>query len=90
MGKLTSEEETLLKRLTAKAKAPDAPPSERRLNISIDLGDEAQIGRAQKLGLLDMFADDGEGEGEGKEGEGEGKEGEGEETPRRRGFFAGE
>jgi hypothetical protein len=58
MAKLTEEESNLLKRLTAKAKAPDAPAANRLLNISIDLGDEAQVTRAQKLGLLDMFGND--------------------------------
>lgn len=84
MAKLTEEETNLLKKLTAKAKAPDAPQSERRLNISIDLGDEAQVTRAQKLGLLDMFSGDDDPDPEPD------PDPDPEETPKRRGFFAGE
>lgn len=85
MAKLSAEEQAVLKRLTDKAKAPDAPQSERRLNISIDLGDETQVTRAQKLGLLDMFSDDDD-----PDPEKDPEEPDPEDTPKRRGFFTGE
>ena len=79
---LSKEEAEQLKALQAKAKEPDAPQVARSLNITVDLGDDAQVERARKLGLRGFEAfgsDDGEGEGEG---------GDGDEPPKRRGFFA--
>lgn len=81
MAKLTEEETNLLKKLTAKAKAPDAPAANRMLNISIDLADEAQVTRAQKLGLLDMFSDDT------PDDDPPGDDPPGDDPPKRKGFF---
>lgn len=58
MAKLTDEESNLLKKLMDKQKAPDGPGIGRSISVSIDLGDEMQVKRAQRLGLLDMFNDD--------------------------------
>ena len=76
MAKLSADEEKLLAKLMKKREAPDTP-SNRTLNISIDLGDDAQVQRAQRLGLLDMFEDDDAGGGDDDE----------EETPKRAGYF---
>jgi hypothetical protein len=84
MAQLTSEEKKLLKRLQQKSEAPDAPSVSRALNISIDLGDEKQVERAQKLGLLDaIMGDETEDEDEGADED----EDDAEDTPRRRGYF---
>ena len=77
---LSKEEAATLKRLQDKSKEPDAPQVARTLNVSIDLGDEAQVARAQKLGLLGLF-DDEDGDGDG--------DGDGDEPPTRRGYFNG-
>lgn len=74
MAKLSADEEKVLQRLMRKREAPDTP-SNRTLNISIDLGDNAQVERAQRLGLLDMFDEEEEAGG----GE--------EEEPERDGYF---
>lgn len=42
----------------AKKDAPSAPAVGRSVNVSIDLGDEKQVARAIKLGLLDGGEDD--------------------------------
>lgn len=88
MAKLTSEESGLLKRLMAKSEAPDAPPASRHVNVSVDLGDEKQVERAQKLGLLDMFTgDDDTDTDDGNGDDGDAGDGDGEEAPKRRGYF---
>ena len=81
MAKLSKKEADLLKSLQAKAEAPDAPPSQRVLNVSIDLGDPAQVERATKLGLLDGIEDDGD------EGAGDEEEEEADDGPKRKGYF---
>ena len=80
MAKLTDDEANMLKKLMAKREAPDAPAVGRSISVSIDLGDEAQVRRAQRLGLLDSD----EAESNGAEAEGES---EGDEKPKRRGYF---
>lgn len=86
---LSDKESKLLERLLKKKDEPDAPRPSASLNISIDLGDESQVKRAQKLGLFaaddDDDDDNGDGDGDGG-GDGDG-DGDGEQTPRRRGFF---
>jgi len=84
VAKLNNEETRLLKRLQDKAKAPDAPPSTRSLNISIDLGDAEQVSRAQKLGLLDAFAED---DGGGGDDDNDNDDDGGDDPPKRRGYF---
>ena len=82
MAKLTEDEASMLKKLMAKREAPDSPAVGRAINVSIDLGDEKQVARAIKLGLLDsdsMNGDDGDDD--------EGGDGEGDDTPKRRGYF---
>jgi hypothetical protein len=89
MAKLTEEQAATLAELQALAEAPDEPESNgtsRVLNFTVDLGDEAQIARARKLGFLPP--EEPEPPAEGAEGgEGAGGEGAGEEGPSRRGFF---
>lgn len=80
MAKLSAKEAKLLKDLQDKSEAPDAPSVARSLNVSIDLGDDKQVARAMKLGLLDGVDDDDEGDGD------DGDSG-GDDTPRRRGYF---
>lgn len=86
MAKLDANEEKLLKKLLAKKDAPDAPSAAKSLNISIDLGDEAQVERAQRLGLLEMFSSDNGDDDEGDDDD-EGGDDDEEEAPRRRGYF---
>jgi hypothetical protein len=76
MAKLTAKEKQLLDQLSAKAEAPDSPSTARSLNVSIDLGDEKQVARAQKLGLLDPFDDDDDDGGD-----------DADDTPKRRSYF---
>ena len=82
MAKLTADEEKLLKKLTQKREAPDPGPIGRAINVSIDLGDEKQVERARRLGLLDGFDDEDEQEDTEEEGEEEADD-----TPKRRGYF---
>jgi hypothetical protein len=85
MAKLTEEQVKQLEELTALRDAPDEPEANgttRVLNFSVDLGDEAQIERARKLGFLPPEETPEPDGGEGKpEPEPE------EEGPSRRGFF---
>ena len=57
MAKLSEEQAKQLKDLQDLADAPDAPETTKsradNVNITIDLGDETQVRRALKLGLLD-------------------------------------
>jgi hypothetical protein len=90
VAKLSEEQAKQLEELESLRDAPDEDEpkgngSGRMLNISIDLGDDAQVQRAFDLGLLtkpelEQLEADGEGGGEGGDGEGE-------EGPKRRGFF---
>ncbi len=57
MAKLSDEQKTALAELEALRDAPDdpEPPKHGRMenvNVTIDLGDEAQVARALRLGLL--------------------------------------
>ncbi len=84
MGKLTDEEKTLLEKLQAKAEAPDEPESSggglgRVLNVALDLGDDAQVEKAFRLGLLERPADDDPDPDEPADDP--------DDAPRRRGFF---
>lgn len=78
---LSEEETATLKRLQQKAKEPAAPPVGKVINVSVDLGDEAQVARAIKHGFL--TAEEAEAD---KNGDGE-EDGEGEEAPKRKGYF---
>ncbi len=84
MAKLTDEEANMLKKLMAKREAPDAAPVGRAINVSIDLGDQKQVERAIRLGLLDDTdtGDDG--------GDDDGGDTDGDETPKRKGYFGGD
>jgi len=81
VAKLTDEEASLLKKLMAKREAPEGAPVGRAINVSIDLGDEKQVARAIKLGLLD---DDSLGDGDTGD---EGDDDQGDDTPVRHGYF---
>lgn len=83
MAKLTEEQAKTLAELQALAEAPDEPEGnglQRILNVTVDLGDEAQVERARSLGFLPPAeAPAGGGEEEEKPPA--------EEDPKRRGFF---
>jgi hypothetical protein len=83
VAKLTDDEANMLKKLMAKREAPESGPVGRAINVSIDLGDDKQVERAMKLGLLDA---DSLGLGGGDENEGDGEE-EADDTPVRPGYF---
>jgi hypothetical protein len=72
-----------LKKLLAKRESEEkaSKRGSARLNVSLDLGDEKQVGLARKLGFIDLEddADDG--------GEGETDEVDADETPGRGGYF---
>lgn len=87
MAKLSAREEKVLKALRDKQEAPDAPSASRALNISIDLGDEKQVERAQRLGLLDMFSGDDDDDDGNDDDNDDGNDDDDEEAPRRRGYF---
>lgn len=81
---LSAKESKLLENLLKKKDQPDAPPTGKSLNISIDLGDDKQVERAQKLGLFDGIFGDDDDDDDGDDGDdGDGDE----EVPRRRGYF---
>jgi hypothetical protein len=83
MAKLSEEEAAKLAELQEKAEAPEPEENggglSRVLNVSVDLGDPAQVERAISLGFL--TAPEAEELEEGDEGD------EGEDGPKRRGFF---
>jgi hypothetical protein len=79
---LSAKERKMLDALTKKAEEPDAPGVGKTLNVSIDLGDEKQVARAQKLGLLDVEDDDDDDSDDDDDDQTD-------ETPRRRGYFKG-
>jgi hypothetical protein len=55
---LSADEKKLLEELNRKSKEPDGPAAH-RVNVTVDLGDDKQLARAKKLGLLGaLFADD--------------------------------
>ncbi len=83
MGKLTKEQADALAELEALRDAPDeepAGPAGRMLNVTVDLGDDAAVERAFKLGFLTApDADEPEPEPD--------ADAELEDGPKRRGFF---
>lgn len=79
MAKLSKKEQEALEALQAKAEAPERDTSNTRLNFSIDLGDEAQVARAAKLGLIDLGEDDDDDDKD--------KDDDDSDPPRRGGFF---
>lgn len=82
---LSPKEQKLLSNLMKKKDEPDAPAASRALNISLDLGDEKQVERAQKLGLLaSIMGDDDDDGGDGDDGDDDDDE---ETVPKRRGYF---
>jgi hypothetical protein len=83
MGLSTSEKK-MLARLQQKSEEPDAPPIGKSLNISLDLGDEKQVERATKLGLLDRLFGDNDDDDDETEDENDDTD---DEAPRRRGYF---
>lgn len=94
---LSDDESKLLKKLLKKKDEPEAPAASRALNISLDLGDEKQVQRAQGLGLLGAFAgsddddddddNDDDDDDDGKKKPPKKKKPPPEETPKRRGYF---
>jgi hypothetical protein len=58
MAKLSKAEAAMLKRLTDKSEAPDAPAVARTLNVTVDLSDPKQVAEAVKFGLLNGAGDD--------------------------------
>jgi hypothetical protein len=81
---LSADEKAQLEALTKKAKEPERSSGggNHRLNVSIDLADEAQVKRAQKLGLLGDYAPDDESD---EEAGGDGDDGG--DPPKRGGYF---
>lgn len=75
MAKLSEEEQSVLKRLTDKAKAPDGPTP--FINFSFDLSDDKAYERAVKLGIIPGDDDGGD----------DSKADEPDETPKRKGYF---
>jgi hypothetical protein len=78
---LSEEERATMKRLQQKEKEPAAGPIGKVIQVSVDLGDEAQIARAIKHGFL--TADEVESDRNGSDDE----DGEGDDAPRRKGYF---
>lgn len=81
MARLTDEEKRLLRKLQEKAEAPDSPAVARSASFTIDLGDEKQLARAAKLGLIDMDDDSDSDNDEDDNGE------PADDVPKRRGYF---
>jgi hypothetical protein len=86
---LSDKETKMLERLMKKKDEPDPPAASRALNISIDLGDEKQVERAQKLGLLSMLTGDDDADDDGNDDDGNDDDDD-EDVPRRRGYFKGD
>lgn len=86
MARLTPDEEKALKALKRKQEAPDEPTIGKSLNITVDLGDEKQVERAQKLGLLSMFASD-DTDTDDDDTDTDDDDTDTDDTPRRKGFF---
>lgn len=87
MAKLSEEEQKALDDLTAKRDAPDEPNGGgvsrvENVNMTIDLGDDLQVKRAVRAGLLpkSYLEDDDDGDGDDGDGDGDGKD----DQPRRR------
>lgn len=78
MARLSEDEQKALKALQAKAEAPDEPRAARSINVSLDLGDDEQIKKGIKLGLLDNIFGEEKPDGEDEE----------DEAPKRRGYFS--
>lgn len=82
MARLSAQEKAMLERLTAKQDAPDAPAVGRSVNVTINLGDEKQVARAIKMGLLDDDSDPVD------DGNNEDNQAEDDDAPKRRGYFS--
>lgn len=83
---LSDEEAKVLRRLMKKKDEPDAPAASRALNISLDLGDEKQVKRAQSLGLLGAFSND-DGDDDDDDAGDDDDDTDAEDIPKRRGYF---
>jgi len=77
---LSEEERATLKRLQQKEKEPAAAPVGKVINVTVDLGDAAQVERAIKHGFLTADEVDADSDGKGDEDEGE-------DAPKRKGYF---
>lgn len=81
MAKLSDEEQSLLKRLTAKAEAPEPDPVRKSVNFNLDLSNPEHFALAKREGWLTPDdpppPSDGDGDGDG----------DGDEKPRRTGYF---
>jgi len=82
---LTDEEQATLDALTRKRDEPEPKPEGngigRVLNVSLDLGDDAQVEKAFKLGLLERVA------GDDDDSDDDDSDDDADDAPRRRGFF---
>jgi hypothetical protein len=77
---LSEEERATLKRLQQKEKEPAAAPVGKVIQVSVDLGDEAQVARAIKHGFLtsdEVEQDKGD----------EDEDSDSDDAPRRKGYF---
>jgi hypothetical protein len=77
---LSEEEKATLKRLQQKEKEPAAAPVGKSINVTIDLGDDAQVARAIKHGFL--TAEEAEQASDGDESDEDSDE-----APKRKGYF---
>lgn len=84
---LSADEQKLLKRLQRKSEEPDAPPVGKSLSISVDLGDEKQVERAQKLGLLGGLLGGPDDDDTDDDDDDNTDDDDDDDTPRRRGYF---
>jgi len=77
---LNDEQRRQLKELQRLEKEPAAPPVGKVINVTVDLGDEAQVQRAIEHGFLTAreVAEDRNGDGDDEDGE---------DAPRRKGYF---
>jgi hypothetical protein len=78
---LTDEERVALKKLQQKEKEPASAPVGKVINVSVDLGDEAQVQRAIKHGFLTADEAAAEGNGDGDDDD------DSDDAPRRKGYF---
>lgn len=84
VAKLSEQEQALLKKLTAKAEAPDEPPIGRSVSATIDFGDKDQLELAKRYGFLPADeVDDSDADTSDKGDKSDDKD----EVPRRKGYF---
>lgn len=87
---LSSKEQKLLENLLKKKDEPERPEPGKNLNISIDLGDDKQVEKARRLGLLDwIMGDDDDDDDDDKktDDDDDDSDDDDDDVPRRRGYF---